>query len=59
MVQKNPPPECNLGPKYSASGWSLVRKKKCNLDVQFEDVNDLSYMYVPHTHIRIFMTSTS
>ena len=24
---KNPPPGCNLGPKFSASGWSLVRKK--------------------------------
>ena len=35
--QKNPPPGCNLGPKFSASGWSLVRKKNDELAVQYED----------------------
>jgi hypothetical protein len=34
---KNPPPDCNLGPKFSASGWSLVRKKNDDLAVQYED----------------------
>ena len=24
---KNPLPGCNLGPKFSGSDWSLVRKK--------------------------------
>ena len=34
---KNPPPGYNLGPKFSASVWSLVRKKNNDLAVQYED----------------------
>ena len=37
---KNPPPGCNLGPKFPPSCWSLVRKKNDDLTVQYEDVHD-------------------
>ena len=47
---KNPPPGCNLGPKYQPPCWSLVRKKNDDLAVQYEDVRVL-------VHTSIFSSS--
>jgi len=38
---KKPSPWYNLGPKFSASVWSLARKRNDDLAVQYEDVHGL------------------
>ena len=54
MVQKIHP-RCNLGPKFSASCWSLVRKKN-DLAVQYKDcpcinVNLIETSQPPHINV--------
>ena len=35
---KYPPPGCNLGPMFSASCWSLIRKRNDDLDCPWVNV---------------------
>ena len=55
MVQKIHPPGCNLGPKYSPPGWSLVRKQNDELAVQYEDVH--AYLYTCISYFRGYIHS--